>query len=239
MRNPFGRRTAMCVLMLLLVAPLEVGFWRGSGDSELVCVRAGKWADDNQERLPTSLGELVAFPESYRSALIDRLPAHRRAELWREQVHLILAGQRISPEQRAILQRILPNLTESFYGRPKGQPVSANFMQMIVDLRGVTTNEQASLFHDLGVVATPDRRLASVGVSIKEWWRGRTVVQAQGDGGTCTCSLTWYCIFDVLCSCMLGNVCNPGHIGCTPINYSCGPFGGFTCDGNCEDWPQM
>lgn len=204
----FARLTfALCMVVGVSVAVTV--------DHRPLAERANAWAVSHRGVLPSTLGELMAYPYAYRQAIIRQLPTAVRDSLWKRQLELALASHpNWSAEQQASVRDWASHLGQ------EPADICARIAKMFPDPAGRSVFAAGNL----GTVAAPSWTVRSWLVAITEAINGSGTVSA---GGTfCSCYTGFTCS-----QCSQGQSCQGGS--CTPNNVCTCLSSSQSCDGSC------
>jgi hypothetical protein len=209
-------RFARLIFALSLIAGLSVA---ATVDRRPLAGRAKAWAAAHRGALPSTLGELMAYPFAYRQAIITQLSQAARDSLWKRQLELALASHpNWSPEQQAFVRDWARDTAH--------QPpdICMRVQKMFPD----PADRSVFAGRNLGVVAAPSWTLRSRLVAISEAINGAGAVTAEE--AWCTCLSGSSCTF-----CNQGDTCS-GSSCVQLITCSCGSSNN-NCDTACQTPP--
>jgi hypothetical protein len=210
-------RFARLSFALSLVVGLSVA---ATVDRRPLADRAKAWAVTHRGALPSTLGELMAYPFAYRQAIIVQLPQAARDSLWKRQLELALASHpNWSAEQQAFVKAWAKDTAH--------QP--PDICVRIQTMFPGPADRSVFAGRNLGVVAAPSWTFRSRLVAIREAINRSGAVTA--DGAFCQCLSGSSCTF-----CNQGDTCS--NSSCAPlIVCSCGSSN-TTCDTACQTPPR-
>ena len=206
-------------LLTAVVIVLLAGIGAVNLDQRTERARAGAWASSHQSSLPKSLAQLAAYPEDYRKAIFQTMPAADKSRMWREQLQIVLDREALDNEQRTFIEKTIALATPASFEPNQPTPeVCPDIARLFTDpsLRAKVTK--------LGSVTPPARGVWSTVANMSQ-----TVHRAVGLNarnlkcdcrglGLCECGLTEACIADGGCD----------------RTEDCGCIWSGTCDKYCE-----
>ena len=82
------------------------------------------WIAENPDKMPRTYDEIIRFPHAYRVEIYDHLQPYEQSALWHEQIARYRAKHAITPEQQAIFERALKEVSPEAFAKPP--PVDGN-----------------------------------------------------------------------------------------------------------------
>lgn len=207
-------------VVLSLCFFLAIGIGSVNLGGRTVYARADAWVAARAGALPNTLGELAAYPQAYREAIVKALPAAEKSRLWHEQLQGLLDTRRdLTSEQREFIQHTMTLVTvESFAPNAEHPKVCRDMFTLFPD------PEMRIQVSKLGTSTAPERRARAVLVSAMERIRNSVTVRAI-DECNCAGGVPW-------CNgCKLLDTCTPGN--CT-TGATCGCIWTEPCNGLCS-----
>lgn len=208
-----GRKVvAVCVVLLAGVGAVNL-------DQRTDTERAKAWTASHPNALPTSLAELAAYPEDYRTAIFKALPAADKSRLWREQLQTVLDHETLTNEQRTFVEQTIAMATPTSFEPNQPTPeVCPDIARLFTDqtMRDKVTK--------LGSVTPPARTAWSTVAFVST--KLHDTIGLNAHGFKCECRGLG------LCECGLTEACIPDG-GCEESD-DCGCIWAGKCDKYCE-----
>lgn len=194
------------------------------------CVRATNWAAANPGALPSTVAELVAFPEAYHRPMFSHLAPETRARMWQEHLKALLSSGGLNARQTVLVQQLSRELTPAVYRVPHGALLPAKIAALQGELFEVfTPHEYRRLFVHLGAFPKRTFGFHSLRLTVVEFLRGTFVASAQDDGALetpyCNCNADGWLECAFICA---------GHHGCNQLPWGCGFSGLLHCNSTCQ-----
>lgn len=228
------RVIAVWLALSVLVLTPEIVAVRSAFDPRPTCEITAEWVQQHSANLPTGYDDFIAFPDTYRRAMLHKLTPKQQSALWATHLERALTqSPELNADQRRWLGEIVHRLRRT--GLPK--PDSAEYEAMGNEItQYFGGSSQLRLFTQLG----PDRgsysrNLGAAWLNFKDAVRSSIVANAES--GDCNCRTT-----DDWCP---AHYSGPGYAWCEdPEEYNwcpscqerwgCGWWLLGTCDGMCS-----